>query len=142
MINEIIKGISRAIHEEFGDGYAIYKENIPQNFNEPCFSILHIRGTSDLKLKNRYFRRNLFDIHYFPKDDGHEKENMHDVVERLYLCLEHIFVLDNLLRGIKMSPEIVDGVLHFFVNYDFFVKRQVNEDNPMITINSTTDWEE
>lgn len=137
MINETIKGISRAIFEEFGKGYAIYKEDIPQNFTEPCFSIVHVRGTNELKLKNRYMRRNLFDVHYFPKGGRNEKEDMHNVAERLFLCLEHIKLLDNLIMGSKMSPEIVDGVLHFFVHYDFFVKRQVDEDNPMIEINST-----
>ena len=143
MINEIVKGISRAIYDEFGNGYAIYKENIPQNFTEPCFSIVHIRSSNDLKLTNRYMRRNLFDIHYFPEDGRNEKEQMYNVAERLFLCLEHIFVLDNMCRGAKMSPEIVDGVLHFFVNYDFFVTRQSDgDDNPMIDINSTTNWEE
>ncbi len=142
MISETVKGIAKAIYDEFGSGYAIYKEDIPQNFEEPCFSIVHVRGTNDLRLKNRYLRRNLYDIHFFPKQGNNEKEAIYDAIERLYSCLEHIYVLDNLCRGDKMSPEIVDGVLHFFVHYDFFVKRQLDDDNFLSTIDSTSKWEE
>lgn len=136
MINATIQGISRAIYDEFGSEYEIYKENIPQGFNEPCFSIVHVLSTSDAKLPNRYLRRNRFDVHYFPKSGQNEKSDIHDVAERLFLCLEYINVLDNSCRGTKMSPEIVEGVLHFFVSYDFFVKKQLDDDNPMIEMKS------
>ena len=136
MINATIEGISRAIYGEFGSDYEIYKEEIPQGFKEPCFSIVHIMGTSDAKLPNRYLRTNRFDVHYFPKSGRNEKSDMHDVAERLFLCLEYINVLDNSCRGTKMSPEIVEGVLHFFVSYDFFVKKQLDDDNPMIEMKS------
>lgn len=141
MINATIDGISRAIYNEFGSDYEIYKEDIPQGFKEPCFSIVHVMSTSDAKSPYRYLRKNRFDIQFFPKSGRNEKSDMHSVTERLFLCLEHIYVLDNLCRGTKMSPEIVDGVLHFFVSYDFFVKRQLNDDNPMVTMNSKTNTE-
>ena len=143
MILETIKGISRALFNEFGSKYAIYKEDIPQNFKEPCFSITHIRGTNDLKLTGRYIRRNRFNVHYFPKKGEHEKEEIYNVIERLFSCLEYINVLDNLCGGAKMSPEIVDGVLHFFVDYDFFVvEKRECEDNSMKSIGSTIKLEE
>ena len=136
MINATIEAISRAIYNEFGSGYEIYKEDIPQGFKEPCFSIFHILGTSDRKSPNRYLRKNRFDVHYFPKSGRNEKSEMQEVAERLFLCLEYINVLDNPCEGTKMSPEIVEGVLHFFVSYDFFVKKQLDDDNPMIEMKS------
>lgn len=143
MINETIKGISRAIFEEFGSGYTIYKEDVPQNFKEPSFSIVHIRSSSDLKRPDRHMRRNRFNIHYFPTQGEHEREEMHDVSERLFSCLEYINVLDNPCRGAKMAPEIVDGVLHFFVDYDFFVvKKREGGDNSMKSIGSVIKLEE
>ena len=35
-------------------------------------------------------------------------------------------VKNDLIRGTQMSYEIIDGVLHFFVNYDIFVYKQSN----------------
>lgn len=123
MINDIINGIAAKLHQDFGDGYKIYKESIPQGFKEPCFAIVHVETIETAKLPNRYLRVNKFDVHFFPSEGQKQKEEMYAVAEQMYLSLEYINVLDNLARGAKMSSEIVDGVLHFFVNYDVFIKK-------------------
>lgn len=143
MITEIVKGISRALHEHFGENYTIYKDNVPQNFKEPCFSITLLRGTTDAKLPNRYFMHNLFDIHYFPESELNARSEMLSVVNSLFLSLEYINVLDNLCRGTKMSYEIIDDVLHFFVNYDMFVLKNDGVEKPsMNTLEQTSTLEE
>lgn len=138
MINDIINGIAIKLNEVFGSGYKIYKENIKQGLKEPCFSIVHIETMDRAKLPNRYLRENSFDIHYFPKSTDNPKSEMYSVAEKLLIELEYITVLDNLCRGAKMRYEIVDGVLHFFVNYDLFVKKQIIDGEYMeeLTINS------
>ena len=139
MLNEIVKGIAKKLSETFD--YKIYKENIPQGFEKPCFYIQHVQTFNSKKLANRYLRQNYFDVMYYPKDSYKENSEIYDVTEKLFLCLEEIFVLDNLVRGVKMSPEIVDGVLHFFVNYDMFVKRpETNTKDHMQTLNSNQEW--
>ena len=42
--------------------------------------------------------------------------------------LEYITVTGDLVRGIKMKYEVVDGVLNFFVNYDLFVYKVAASD--------------
>lgn len=124
MINDIIDGIAGALNKAFGAECTIYKESIPQGFKEPCFSIVHIMGENVPYLTGRYLKKNRFDIHYFPTQDTkekREKEEMYAVENKLHFALEYINVLDILFRGTKMSSEIVDGVLHFFVSYDRFV---------------------
>lgn len=132
MINDIIDGIAEALNKAFGAECTIYKESIPQGFKEPCFSIVHIMGENVPYLTGRYLKKNRFDIHYFPTPGYQEKEEMYDVENKLHFVLEYITVsdknkLDNLFRGTKMSSEIVDGVLHFFVSYDRFVGVQEPE---------------
>lgn len=127
MINDIIDGIAGALNKAFGAECTIYKEGIPQGFKEPCFSILHIMGENVPYLTGRYLKKNRFDIHYFPTPGNREKTEMYDVENKLHFALEYINVLDILFRGTKMSSEIVDGVLHFFVNYDRFVGVQEAE---------------
>ena len=124
MINDIINGISVILNQEFGSDYKIYKENIKQGLKEPCFNIVMLEPTQSAKLPNRYFRTYPFDIHYFPKSTTDAKAEMYEVAERLFIILEYILVVDNLCNGSKMRAEIVDGVLHFFVNYDMFVKTE------------------
>lgn len=55
--------------------------------------------------------------------------------------LEYIAVGGDLLRGSNMRYEVVDGVLHFFVNYDLHVLRVPDvpeESMESITIESNT----
>lgn len=123
MINSIIEGISASLNAEFGDDYTIYTENVEQGLKEPCFFISCINPTSRIFLGKRYFKTNQMCIHYFPADNDRKKEECNDVSERLFDCLECIDVAGDSLRGTSMRTEQVDGVLHFFVNYDFFTYR-------------------
>lgn len=127
MINDIISGISVKLNEVFGSKCKIYKENIKQGLIEPCFNIVVLEPTQSAKLPNRYLRTYPFDIHYFPESANTPKEEMYEVAEKLLIELEYITVLDNLCRGTKMRYELVDGVLHFFVNYDLYIKKEVDQ---------------
>lgn len=137
MISDIVSAISRALHDTCGDDYDVYKEYIPQHFSEPCFLITHVGQFGSPKLPNRHFLSNKFDIQFFPVDGQNEKSQMYDVADKLYFALQYIKVLDNLVRGTKMSSEIVDGVLHFFVNYDVFVIQETDEVPRMTEVTST-----
>lgn len=127
MINKIIDGISISLNAEFGDDYKIYTESIEQGLKEPCFSIICVNPTNDLYLGKRYFRKNQFCIQYFPKGEDKYAECL-DVAERMFDCLEVISVGDDLQRGTSMHGEVVDRVLHFFVNYDMFVYKVESTD--------------
>lgn len=128
MINEIIKGISKALYTEFGEDYRIFSESIEQGLKEPCFFILCINPTHELFFWRRYFRENDFCIHYFPKSEHRKREECQEVAERMMECLEVVSAADVQIRGTKMKYEMEDGVLHFFVNYDCFVFRIKHED--------------
>lgn len=125
MINRIIDAISISINSEFGDDYEIYTEGVEQGLEEPCFSIFCINPTNELFRNNKYFRNNQFCIQYFPST-SEPKAECNSVLERLYGCLELITIKENettdsLTRGSRMSGEIVDGVLNFFINFNMFV---------------------
>jgi hypothetical protein len=49
------------------------------------------------------------------------------VIEELCDLLEFIEVDGDLVRGTEMSNEMDNGILHFFVNYDFFELRRPDE---------------
>lgn len=121
MINSIMESISISLNAEFGDRYKIYREAKKQGLIEPCFFIQCLNPTNRLFFWKRYFRQNQFCIQYFPENELHEHQECYAVGEQLFSCLEYLQVDGELVMGTKMKYEVVDGILHFFVNYDLFV---------------------
>ena len=122
MINSIVEAISCSLNKEFGDDYEIHNEEIKQGLKEPCFFIACLNPNNNLFLGKRYERTNQFCIQYFPQSattDGDTKP----------------------IRGSKMNHQVVDGVLNFFVNYDFFTVK-TEEQTPMETMTASTDVKE
>lgn len=126
MIEKIIDGICLAISSNFGDDYEIYTESVEQGLKDGSFAVVCVNPTKSRFMGNRYFRSNQFCIHYFPKTTEPNAECL-EIVESLYDILEMIEVDGDLVHGTEMSNEIDDGVLHFFVNYDFFEIRKPDE---------------
>lgn len=138
MTNAIIEAMSAALNEEFGDEYEIHMEEIKQGLVEPCFFISCLNPANTQFLGRRYQRTNQFSIQYFPKSETQRECN--DVAERMYDCLEYITIDGDTrpIRGTKMNHQVVDGVLLFFVNYDFFT-RKTEEQTPMETMTADTE---
>lgn len=141
MINDIINGIAVKLKQAHPNA-TIYTESVHQGMKEPCFIILPLEPTQDAKLPNRYWRTYPFDVHYFPKSKLRPKAEMLSVAESLFFDLEYIFCLEKLTRGAKMRFEIVDNVLHFFVNYNMFVKQRVEPNEFMQTLDYSQKTEE
>lgn len=137
MINSIVEAISISLNAEFGDEYTTYTESVEQGLKEPCFFVFCINPINRVFLGKRYFRQNQMCIQYFPADEDQIQEECNAVAERLFDCLEYITVTEDLVRGTKMNSEIVDGVLNFFVNYDFFVRKVEQNDNVMEEISES-----
>ncbi|ASS76820.1 hypothetical protein CIG75_18985 [Tumebacillus algifaecis] len=116
--NDVRNGVFGALKERFPE-VKRYGEAIKQGLNGPCFFVRLLSAQHDRELDRRYKRAHSFDIHYFASSN----EDAHAVAEQLYDCLEYIIVADGKCRGTRMRHEVVDGVLHFFVDYDFHVMR-------------------
>lgn len=121
MVNKIIDGILETLSEVFGDNVTLYTEPKEQGLKEPCFFVLAINPSMELFLNRRYHRENPFDIVYFPKSTDMPNQECQQVSEKLFESLEYITVNGDLVRGTRMSARIEDEILHFFINYNFFV---------------------
>lgn len=130
-INSIIEAIGTALNKEFGEKYTVYAEEVKQGLSEPCFFISCINPSDRQLLGNanrhvlaaRYYRENRFCIQYFPRDENNGRRESYGAAERLFECLEEITADDDIVRGTDMNFEYSDGILSFFVNYNFFVYR-------------------
>lgn len=137
MVNELIKGVSIKLNATFGDGYEIYVKDVKQGLKEPCFFIAVLQPERRPMLGPRSFQTNPFDIHYFPEDETDNGE-MIGVAERMMDALEMITLLNgDLIRGTNRKYEIVDGVLHFFVNFNMHLIKPVDA-TPMETLDVET----
>lgn len=102
--------------------------------------IFSLKPSSKQLVGNRYERKYPFDIHFFPDTelvDGISTINnqLNEVTERLFTALEYITVDNSLVRGTSINAEIVDNVLHFFINFNMIVKK---ETEPIDTMGSLT----
>lgn len=117
MINDIINAISIRLYEVFGDGYEIYMNDVEQGLTEPCFLITVVDYSKEQLLQSRSKRLVPFDILFFPSKG---KSQCYEVADQLMNELDMIELLNgDKMHGTDMKSEIVDNVLHFFVNYNF-----------------------
>lgn len=117
MINDIINAISIRLYESFGDGYKIYLNDVQQGLTEPCFLITVVDYSKEQLLQSRSKRLVPFDILFFPNNG---KSQCHEVADQMMNELDMITLLNSdMMHGTEMRAEIVDDVLHFFVNYNF-----------------------
>lgn len=117
MIYEVIEAIAGKLAEKYD--YDVHVEEMPQDFEEPCFFIKLVNSDEDQLIDNRYYRKNAFDVAYF--NDGNNKD-LYKKANELTDILEYVKLENgNLLRGLGRKSEVVDGVLHFIVSYDYTV---------------------
>lgn len=138
MINDIVSGISNAIYEQYGQDKKIYTESIEQGFTEPCFFIAVLETTQARYIGNRYKLTVPVNVHYFPATNAKKRE-MQDVAQTLYYALQRITLVNgDMLNGFKLHWEIVEDVLHFFVNYMPIVSYQMAAETVMedLTVNT------
>ena len=130
MVNELLNGISIKLNQVFGDGYEIYGDtDVVQGLKEPCFFIAILNPSQTKLIGQRYFREHPFDVQFFPTKSGDNVE-LQKVASELFLALEYITLLNgDLVHGTSMNYENVDGVLHFKVNYNMFLRKVEPKDN-------------
>lgn len=118
-VDDVRKAVILALDEHFPD-IDIYGEEIKQGFEEPCFFVKMFPTAQEREFNRRYKRSHSFDIHFFAETNA----ECHEMNEKLYEFMEYISINGGLLRGKSMSGEIIDGVLHFNVDFEFHVMRE------------------
>lgn len=129
--NDVVSAVVAALKKQFPQA-GIYEEAMGQGQTAPCFFVQLIAPTYDRMGGRRYKRTYPFDVHYFPnqpKEGEADKRiaEMHAVAEQLYDCLAYVALDDGLIRGSNLRYEIIDGVLHFFIDYTIHMIRQAEE---------------
>lgn len=121
MTNKIKEAVATKLFSNFPN-YTNYTNKVPQGFKEPCFFISTLQPNETRVLSGRYFKKTPLVIQCFPGGDN-KIDTLTDVAEILYTELEFIEIENKKIMGTKLNYQIIDDVLHFFVNYNFHVYR-------------------
>lgn len=133
-INDVRYAVHTALDAAFPD-IPIAGEEIKQNLNPPCFFVKLLEPAHTQELGRRYMRYHYFDVHYFA--DGRKNEDMYAMAEQLTAVLQQIIVAGRPVRGINMRFQVIDEVLHFFVDYNFHVWAPKADDPTMENLDVT-----
>ncbi len=127
MIQETMEAIAVKLNGIFGDDYEIYQDHVKQGLKEPCFFIAVLKPEIMPLVGQRFIEQNPFDIQYFQKKQGDHVE-LFTVAQKLISAMEFITLLNgDLLHGTNISYEIIDDVLHFFVNYKIPMRKNLEK---------------
>lgn len=122
MLNDVINGIAVQLDTLFG--YTVYIDSVKQDLAAPCFLIKAVTTSQEQEVDRFYKRQQKFDILYFPQNTEDPTREIETVTDALWMGLEYINMGSDIVRGVKMHREVVDDVLHFFVNYDIRVEKE------------------
>lgn len=121
---KILDGITLALRAAYPE-CQIESDAIEQGLTPPAFLALLADVEQVKQIGERWKRLPRFDILYFPKKG---REECYKVADDLCTVLELITLPGGgLLRGTEISFEVTDGVLHFMVSYNHFIRRESGE---------------
>lgn len=125
MFEEIVQSIAEVIALTFSGEIPVYREEMPQEYETPCFMINVIKSALTPKLHPRYLLECSLDILYFPAEGNQEPIfDMQSAAEKLLWATEYVTVSDGIIRGSKANFRTEDGVLHFMVDYNVVIRRE------------------
>jgi len=133
-INDVRNAVHAALDAAFPN-IPVLGEEIKQGLTPPCFFVRLLDSGHTQELGRRFIRYHPFDVHYFAPERSNA--DMYDMAEQLTAALQQITVAGRPVRGTGMRFEIIDEVLHFFVNYDFHVWASKPDDPAMAALDVT-----
>ena len=117
----LVQAIINKLNEYFPN-YDVYCDEISQGFQEPCFFVQQLPNRRNKEIQS-YQNTVDFDVQYFLDEDETDiNEKYESMIYKLYQILEYISVEDKKIHGTQMNTSIVDGVLHFYVTYTFYLQ--------------------
>lgn len=113
---EVIKQLDR-----FYNPIPIYGESVPQGFEEPSFFVKVLDGSRAQQLDRRYIHEVSIDIHFFATSNKDAEKMANNLYEQMEV-LEAIKI-----KGKNMKHEVLDRVLHFFIDYKVHLMKDAKQ---------------
>lgn len=142
MIQNIIHAISSTLYQEYKDqNILILADQNVQGLNSPAFIIHDLGVQMEPTSKDHFLQHFHFEILYLPvllpeSGEWSPITTCASIREDLFVLLEVIQdpITKNIYHGLNMSGEIVENILHFYVMFDRFLKRELPTTPKMLKI--------
>lgn len=112
-ISDIETAITRKLRQDFGSGYKLYTEEIPQDFTEPCFFVQFLSLERFNRLSSQRRVNALFNVQYFGTGARDMTLNVQDALNVVQL------VNGQYMRATSQNSEVIEGIAHNFMNFNF-----------------------
>ncbi len=127
MIDEILGGMAKKL-ESFG--LPVYLREATQEQKVSCFLILPLTSSAEKMIGKRYRLNHSFEVQYYPSKE--ENGTLQECVNTsIFEVLAYISAEDALLHGTKMSSKSLDGIFHFYVDYNFYSYKNAEAESVM-----------
>lgn len=122
MMKEIMALLKKAF-----PNFNIYGEEVKQGWKEPCFFVREIETVQQSELQGRLIRRHSFEITCFLDKHVTNDPNSQQAEIGKQLAELLLYLPDARLHGRNVSYQIVDGILHFLVDYKINLRQTKSE---------------
>jgi len=117
-INDVRHAVIAALEDAFPD-IPVGGAEIKRNLAPPCFCVELLEASHTQELGRRFVRSLPFDVQYFAANP--DSEALYDVAEQLTGLLQWIEAGGRMTRGMGIRFQVVEDVLHFYVEYQVHV---------------------
>ncbi|WP_324824991.1 phage tail terminator family protein [Sinanaerobacter sp. ZZT-01] len=122
MRDEILAGMVRKLETL---DIPVYVRGTKQEGDSAYFLVLPLTSSVEKVIGSRYRLNHSFEVQYYPPKDGESvQESVEDV---LFQLLEYILMGEDLIHGTKMHTKNEEGIFHFYVDYNFYSYKEVEE---------------
>ena len=115
MLSKVMDSICKRLKEKFN--CEVYAESVRQGLKEPCFFVQLAEHKKIPQSSNRYLVESTFCITYYPESMTEPMVECCRVIDDLQFAILYLEIDEFIVRGINMSSEMRDNVLHFMVDY-------------------------
>ncbi|MBW7477248.1 hypothetical protein K0T92_21250 [Paenibacillus oenotherae] len=115
-VDDVLDGIMDSLGEKY-PGTTMAVGEAKEDYPKPLFAVKLMSVANNREMGRRYQLIHQFKIEYMTLVPTYK--GLHDTANHLYTILENIAVAGNLIQGRGMRHEIINGVLHFYVHFNF-----------------------
>lgn len=94
----------------------------------PCFCITYLKTEEKLCISRRYKLFNKIEITYFPPKKDNISEDLNNILNKLYNNFDSLKFEKGFVKGENMEGKIENGLLKFYVDYNFYVFKKQQTD--------------
>lgn len=123
MLKELMEAVAAKLKEGFGETCVVYYNEAPPEAEGPCFIILPRKAVRTPRLGRRYYQSCPLDIQFIPGQEDKGARLMTVAEQMMELLLLLTTEGGERFLGRDMSFEVQQGILHFYVSYNFFLLR-------------------